>query len=362
MKFVEQDKNMYFPIHGDVLVLDSLPAKIYTIKSDSMRGLYLEVYSNKFNIAEGKLYGNSIKKADKIIRTYNMSDRNTGVIMSGEKGLGKTLCSKILCNKMIDKNYPVILCDKPFEGVADFLHKIEQECVVLFDEFEKRFNLKDHSGSDDDKPQEQFLSLFDGTDTGKKLFIITCNDMDRLNSFFVNRPGRFHYNIEFGYPSKDEIVEYMKDNNISDTDIDEIVNFSRYTSLNYDSLRAIAFELHTGVSFIEAMEDLNILSMYSSYDFGVKVVDKEDNYDYTSIDVNEIIAKNHEVTITGITIFTPITIKFNTNDLEWNESKKVFTLDTKCATIISNVSLKYPIKSIEIFNNARHYKSNHFAL
>ena len=56
MKFVEQDKNMYFPIHGDVLVLDSLPAKVYTIKSDSMRGLYLEVYINKFNISVGKLY------------------------------------------------------------------------------------------------------------------------------------------------------------------------------------------------------------------------------------------------------------------------------------------------------------------
>ena len=37
------------------------------------------------------------------------------------------------------------------------------------------------------------------------------------------------------------------------------MSFSRKIDLNYDCLRAIAFELNTGISFKEAILDLNIV-------------------------------------------------------------------------------------------------------
>ena len=348
MKFVEQDENIYMPIFGEVAVLSQLPAKIYTIKSNSMQGLYLEVYSDKFEINEQKLYGEAPKKVNKIIRTYDLANRNTGVIMSGDKGLGKTLCSKVLCNKMIEKNYPVILCDKPFSGIADFLHKIEQECVVLFDEFEKHFTFKHDNGDEDDKPQEQFLTLFDGVDTGKKLFIVTCNDTYKLNDFFLNRPGRFHYHIEFDFPTSEEIREYMMDNCIDDNNIEAIITFARFRPLNYDSLRAIAFELHNGYDFKDAIADLNIL-MISSTEYRIKAVDESGNSDWDGIDIVKLMTPNRMLFCRFSIQDATFSIEFNTNDLIYNNG--TYYVDLKKSNMHNTNCLKSPIKEIKIYNN-----------
>ena len=348
MKFVEQDKNIYMPIYGEVAVLDELPAKVYTIKSNPMQGLYLEVYCDRFDINEEKLYGDAPKKIDKIIRTYNLSNRNTGVIMSGEKGLGKTLCSKMLCNKMIDMYYPVILCDKPFGGVADFLHKIEQKCVVLFDEFEKHFNLRDRDGDDNDKPQEQFLSLFDGIDTGKKLFIVTCNNTYKLNDFFLNRPGRFHYHIEFKYPTSEEIKEYMEDNCVDTDEIESIIAFAKFCPLNFDSLRAIAFEIHNGYTFREAILDLNIIMTYGN-EYRISVKDEIGNSDWCTINLLKLMTRNTDMMFNFSIHGTNFQVSFNTNDVTYVDGS--YYVDLKKAKIFNAERLKSPISEIKIYND-----------
>ena len=66
-------------------------------------------------------------------------------------------------------------------------------------------------GDNEGDPQSGLLSLFDGTSQGKKLFIITCNSLSKLNDYLVNRPGRFHYHFRFEYPSSEEIMEYLTD-------------------------------------------------------------------------------------------------------------------------------------------------------
>jgi len=78
----------------------------------------------------------------------------------------------------------------------------------------------------------------------------------------VNRPGRFHYHFRFEYPSPAEIEEYLKDKIPEEMygEIPPIINFSRKVDLNYDSLRALAFEISSGLKFSEAIEDLNIIN------------------------------------------------------------------------------------------------------
>ena len=46
-------------------------------------------------------------------------------------------------------------------------------------------------------------------------------------------------------------------------DIDKVIAFSKKVSLNYDCLRAIAFELSSGEKFEEAIKDLNIVNVSS---------------------------------------------------------------------------------------------------
>ena len=110
--------------------------------------------------------------------------------------------------------------------------------------------------------QAALLSLFDGTTGGKKLFIVTCNELYSLNSYIVNRPGRFHYHFRFDYPTPEDIREYLHDKLPEDKhgEIEKVVDFSRKTSLNYDCLRAIAFELDGGANFAAAVIDLNIMT------------------------------------------------------------------------------------------------------
>ena len=147
------------------------------------------------------------------------------------------------------------------QGIADYLTSIQQEVVVLFDEFDKTFHKAKDSEAND--PQAEMLTLFDGLSQGKKLFIVTCNELRDLNDYLVNRPGRFHYHFRFDYPNDNEIREYLMDK-IPESSFDEInavVEFAHKVNLNYDCLRSIAFELSCGLKFEEAIKDLNILNL-----------------------------------------------------------------------------------------------------
>ena len=250
-----------YEIYDDSLkTYDELPAKTYVVQFSKMSGFYLEEYSD-FEIKENKIYGIHDAKVDKVIKSYKSSNRSLGVILSGSKGIGKSLFAKMLSKEAINHNLPVIIVNSAIPGTASYIEKIEQEVVVLFDEFDKIFT----SSRRDEGPdlQTEFLTLFDGTASGKKMFIITCNELYNLNEFLINRPGRFHYHFRFNYPTHQEIRIYLQDNLKEEyhDQIEDVIKFSRKVNLNYDCLRAVAFELNLGESFKDAIQDLNIINL-----------------------------------------------------------------------------------------------------
>lgn len=245
-----------FMVYGeDVQTYKILPPGAYKVEFSKMTGFSLSIHNDL--LVKEKIYGNSYKKADKVMNTFNHLDRNMGVILSGPKGVGKTMFARRLAELGKEQGLPLILVDAPYPGIEDFIESIEQECIVLFDEFEKTFRkAKEEEGG----PQERLLSLFDGIDGGKKLYVITCNKVSGLNEYFLNRPGRFHYHFILSTPTGDEVREYMEDNLDGDARkyIDNIVTLSSMSAFTYDVLRAIAFELNLGNSLSETMMDLNI--------------------------------------------------------------------------------------------------------
>ena len=114
-----------------------LPPGVYKIAFNPMAG-YSLIKSDPIEINE-KIYGNHLKKVEKVYNSFKVFPRNLGVILSGDKGIGKSLFAKLLSVKAIENGYPVIMCDTPYPGIADFLGSIQQEIVVLFDEFDKTF-------------------------------------------------------------------------------------------------------------------------------------------------------------------------------------------------------------------------------
>lgn len=250
-----QTGNIYEIYDDSMNTYDGLPAQSYVVDFSKERGFFLRKYSD-IKIKE-KIYGVSHEKVNKVLDSFDNFNRSLGVILSGDKGIGKSLFAKALSKEAIEsRGLPLIIVNKYIPGIANFLDGIEQEVVILFDEFDKIF-----AETNDYDPQAEMLTLFDGVSQGKKLFVVTCNELRGLNDFLVNRPGRFHYHFRFEYPSDTEIAEYLEDKIDSAyyNEIGKVISFAKKVDINYDCLRAIAFELQKGESFEEAIKDLNIL-------------------------------------------------------------------------------------------------------
>lgn len=238
----------------DVKTYRQLPTGSYDACFDKMTGFFLTPRQD-LEAKEGKVYGNHMQKVEKVMRSFAATDRNFGIILSGQKGAGKSLCARLLAERCIQSDIPVITVSMYIPGIADFISSIDQTVAVIFDEFEKTFGAKD-----DFDPQEEMLGLFDGMDNGKKLFVVTCNEVRNLNTYLLNRPGCFHYHFTITNPTPEEVGEYLADKLLPQyhNTIEKIVNFSRTIDMTYDFLRALAFDINLGYTLNETLADLNI--------------------------------------------------------------------------------------------------------
>lgn len=216
---------------------DNLPVGTYTVGFDKMSGQFYLEGIDSFVIT-GKLYGNTTRHAARILNTFNDRSASTGVMLTGEKGSGKTLLSKKIAMLAAEQNVPTIVINQPWcgEGFNAFLQMIEQPCVVLFDEFEKVYD------SDD---QEKMLTLLDGVYPSKKLFMLTCNDKWRVDKHMRNRPGRIFYMIDFKGIENEFIIEYCNDNLNAKEHIPSICKIAAmFGQFNFDMLKAMVEDMN----------------------------------------------------------------------------------------------------------------------
>lgn len=269
----------------DLKTFDQLPVGTYKVRFNPMAGYSLAL-THDYIAIEGKTYGNHEERIEKTLRAYDAMSRSLGVILSGDKGMGKSLFTQILAVKAIERGIPVIIVSESYPMLADFLDKIEQEVLIIFDEFEKIFpKQRSNDGNKNQTTQDDLLGLFDGTSQFKRIYAVTVNDLHKVNDYMMNRTGRFHYHIRFDYPTADEIEIYLADKVEEQyhNEIKHVVAFATRVKINYDSLRSIAFELNMGYPFKSAIRDLNILTTSAQhYDYeilltnGKKVTDRNE--------------------------------------------------------------------------------------
>lgn len=256
------------------VVETQLPADTYAVKQDMNGNFYLEVVDDFVTVP--KLYGDVQKRADKILHTYMDRSVSTGVLLSGEKGSGKSLLAKHLCLEARNKyGLATIIVSSPFHGDTfnKFIQNIEQRCIILFDEFEKIYDKNERC-------QQGLLTLLDGVYTTTKLFLFTVNDKYALDRNMHNRPGRIFYNMDYKRLNDEFIQDYCNDCLKNKDWVGRILCVAQmFGSFNFDMLKALVEEVNRyDEDPVSCINDLNIKPEFSSnQNYDVSAWDKEGN-------------------------------------------------------------------------------------
>lgn len=192
--------NAYRQVEPDYKVEGTLPVGIYSICLTKM-GFHLEKYAEKF-VFPYKVYGLQNEFINHVLKTYDATSGNLGIMLTGTKGTGKTVTAKELANRL---NLPIIVVKDIGDSnqfMIEYLAGIECDCVLFLDEFEKNFKESDST----------ILQIMDGVYNSqyRKVFLLTTNEMT-VNENMIGRPSRIRYVKEFGNLDLNSVNEYLDD-------------------------------------------------------------------------------------------------------------------------------------------------------
>lgn len=251
-KYISRGDTFRLTGDGNLIVEDRLPAGTYTVDYDDMSNEYFLKVIPNYRV--GKLYGDLSRRAARIMKTYLAREASTGVLLSGEKGTGKTLLAKLLSLNAFDMAIPTVVINDPRHGEQfnRFIQSIDQPCVVIFDEFEKMYC--------EQKAQESMLTLLDGVYPTHKLFILTTNDRYGISKHMINRPGRLFYHVEYRGLREEFVREYCADNLNNKANIDGVLKVAMiFEDFSFDMMKALVEEMNRyDESARDSMELMNI--------------------------------------------------------------------------------------------------------
>lgn len=224
---------------------EGLPKGIYEVKV-SMTGFYLSKIAESFTF-DYKLYGLNQKFIDYVLRTYENTTGNLGVLLDGIKGTGKTVVAKELCNRL---QLPVVLVQSMGSDTNSKLIKylstsIGFDCIFFFDEYEKEF-----------KNSSDVLSFMDGTYNSiyRKVFLLTTNELN-VDPNLLGRPSRIRYKKSFNNLSEEVTREILNDILEDKTAIEKVIELTHSMNIiTIDLIKAIATEIN--IHGVEALPDI----------------------------------------------------------------------------------------------------------
>lgn len=232
-KWIKQGGN-YKIVPSSISVENNIPIAVYTIDVNPISGEFsLSYIADQFEF-DFEVLGLEEKFINHVLKSYENTSGNFGVLLNGVKGSGKTVSAKILANRL---NLPVILVDTAYKGIDSFIASLNFECILFFDEFEKNFN---------PKSDINILTIMDGVYNccARKVFILTTNELN-INQCLLSRPSRIRYKKEFTNISL-EVINHLMDKFLKDQSIREdlFTYVANLTVCSVDIIKAIITELN----------------------------------------------------------------------------------------------------------------------
>ena len=231
----------YSQIDPNFEIEKTLSPGIYNLEL-TMFGFQLKKFANEF-VFPYKVYQLESEFIDHVLKTYENTTGNLGILLNGTKGTGKTVTAKILANRL---NLPIIVLKSmgdQNQAMIEYISSLNSDCVLFMDEFEKNFKENDST----------ILQIMDGVynSNHRKIFLLTTNEMT-INENLVGRPSRIRYVKHFGNLSMETINEYLDDALTCAEARTDIVNYiDTLTISTIDILKTIVNEVN-----IHGMEGL----------------------------------------------------------------------------------------------------------
>ena len=199
-----------FIINGERIVTkpegqdyDLLCGKVYDLLFDSYEGYSYLKENGNLNMPK-KVYEieEDTKFMDRILTFHNSeyNNGNTGVLLAGDKGTGKSMLAKRIALK---SNLPIVIVDSsyPLWQITKFFKKVKTETCIIFDEIEKNPRTW---------PSEDLLTFLDGIqETGKKIVIMTCNKTEGLDENLFDRCSRIRYYRKYKANANEIFIKEM---------------------------------------------------------------------------------------------------------------------------------------------------------
>lgn len=238
--------NTFQRVEGDFGVIDKIPRGVYNIGL-SMKGWYLERFADEF-VFDYKIYGLQNEFCDYVIKTFENTTGNLGIMLTGTKGTGKTVTAKTLANRF---GLPVIIVKDMGDNnqrLIEYLNGFNFDCVLFLDEFEKNFSDKDST----------ILQIMDGVyNIGyRKVFLLTTNYLD-VNENLIGRPSRIRYVKKFENLDIKTVEEYLDDALLVPEARQDIIDFIDSLSIStIDILKTIVNEVNIhGANSLDKCKD-----------------------------------------------------------------------------------------------------------
>lgn len=189
----------------------------------------------------------------RVLNNFNSNSNNTtGVLLTGEKGTGKTVTAKLLAQ---EANLPIIIVNP--NSVEKYLEKyfkdFDTPVCILFDEVDKNFDTR------------KMLTFLDGMHkTAKKLVIMTANNEDELSIYIKNRCSRIkyyrHYSMQEDAREYAELICEIKGIEDKENLVNFIVNNIKYPSIDNICafINEVIFTKDWGLSYYDVLDFMNI--------------------------------------------------------------------------------------------------------